>query len=50
MRKLGIISFGNMKTNGDHVVSTQRKHFLNPAIVPVAWKLTLAVQKSASTV
>jgi hypothetical protein len=39
-----------MKTNGGHAVSPQRKHFLNPAIVSAAQKLTFAVQKPASTV
>jgi hypothetical protein len=39
-----------MQTNGGHTVSTQRKHFLNPAMVPAGRKSTFVVQKTASTV
>jgi hypothetical protein len=50
MRERRIISFGTMKTNGGHAVSPQRKHFLNPAMVPAAQKLAFAGQEPASTV
>jgi hypothetical protein len=50
MRQRRIISFGNLKTNGDHAVSQPGKHSLNPAMVSDARKLTFAFQKPASTV